>query len=78
MSACRHGLLFRLLPIRSSDTNGHRREGAGRKMSISFEAYLEVEVYSEVEVKIGVEVGVTCRAQDDSLAIWRVFICTIC
>lgn len=76
MPACPHGELFRLLPIRSSDTNGLRREGAGRKMCISFETYLEVEV--EVGVKKGVKVEVICHAQDDGLAIWRVFICTIC
>ena len=72
MSACRRGLLFRLLPIRSSDTNGLRREGAGRKMSISFEAYLEVEVYLEVGVKMGVKVEVICHAQDDGLARCKV------
>ena len=70
MSACRHGLLFRLLPIRSSDTSGLRREGAGRKMCISFETYLEVEV--EVGVKKGVKVGVICHAQDDGLARCKV------
>ena len=72
MSAYRHGLLFRLLPIRSSDTNGLRREGAGRKMCISFEAYLEVEVEVEVGVKKGVKVEVICHAQDDGLARCKV------
>ena len=74
MPACSHGELFRLLPIRSSDTNGLRREGAGRKMCISFEAYLEVEVKMgvKVEVKMGVKVGVICHAQDDGLARCKV------